>query len=87
MKIDFARTFKKQFRKLSYENQSRVEKALDTFIDDPFSPTLRNHKLSGTQKGIHSISAAYDLRLLYREEGDHAIVLFIELGTHEKVYK
>lgn len=87
MKIDYARTFRKQYRTLSAEDKTRVDAALNVFIDNPFAQSLHNHKLTGALRGIRSISAAYDLRLLYREENDHAIVLFIEVGTHEKVYE
>ena len=86
MIIDFANTFLKQLRKLSRQDRVRVDRTIQIFRENPFDLSLRNHKLKGNQKNIRSISAGYDLRLLYREENDHAIVLFIEVGTHEKVY-
>lgn len=86
MIIDFANTFLKQLRKLSKQDRIRIDQTVQVFRGNPFDLSLRNHKLKGNQKGIRSISAAYDIRLLYREENNHAIVLFIEVGRHEKIY-
>ena len=60
--------------------------ALKLFADNPFHPQLRNHKLRGSKQGLRSISAGYDLRIIYIEEGGHAIVLFLMIGDHETVY-
>ena len=83
----FTKTFFKQLRKLSPEKRVRVDEAITLFRHNPFSAVLRNHKLVGMQKNLRSISAGYDLRLLYSEKDGHALVLFIDVGTHEEVYR
>lgn len=86
MKINYAKSFHKAARKLSRQNSLRVLKALSIFEKNPFDPSLQNHKLKGVQKDQRSISAGYDLRIIYREQGNHAIVLCIDVGTHKQVY-
>lgn len=87
MKIYYANSFRKDLRKLSKENKKHVVKALGFFASDPFTPTLKNHALKGKYRGVRSIAAGYDLRILYRERDGHAIVLMLQAGTHGQVYK
>jgi mRNA-degrading endonuclease YafQ of YafQ-DinJ toxin-antitoxin module len=55
-------------------------------MDQPFHPALKNHGLTGKLRGLRAISAGYDLRVVYEEEGGHATVLLLNTGTHNKVY-
>ncbi len=55
-------------------------------MDQPFPPVLRNHGLTGKLRGLRAISAGYDLRIVYEEEGGHACVLLLNTGTHDEVY-
>ena len=86
MIIRLAKSFQRQFKKLSAEDRRRTAETLSLFEKNPFLPTLRNHPLKGVQEGIRSISAGHDLRLLYKEVDGHITVLFINVGTHESVY-
>lgn len=52
------------------------------FMDQPFHPTLKNHGLTGKLRGLRAISAGYDLRVVYEEEGGHATVLLLNTGSH-----
>ncbi len=85
MIIRFSSRFKRAYRKLSEEQRIGVDAAIYLFVQNPFDPRLRNHKLSGQKKGIRSISAAYDLRLLYIEKGQ-SVALMLMVGTHDEVY-
>lgn len=38
---------------------------LELFINDPFHPQLRTHKLSGNLKDLWSFSIEYDLRVVF----------------------
>ncbi len=78
--------FDKAFARLSERDQRRVEAALTLFIDQPFHPALKNHALTGKLRGLRAISAGYDLRVVYEEEGGHALVLLLNTGTHDEVY-
>jgi mRNA-degrading endonuclease YafQ of YafQ-DinJ toxin-antitoxin module len=67
-------------------DQRRVEAALTLFLDQPFHPALKNHGLTGKLRGLRAISSGYDLRVVYEEEGEHAMVLLLNTGTHDEVY-
>jgi addiction module RelE/StbE family toxin len=86
MTIRYASSFKRMYKKLSSEQRDGVDAALQLFAEDPFHARLRNHKLAGSQEGVRSIRAGYDLRILYVEENDHQIILLLKVGTHDAVY-
>jgi addiction module RelE/StbE family toxin len=54
------------------------------FIVEPFHHSLRNHPLKGKYPGFRSIDVTGDWRALYREEAKR--IIYVELGTHEKLY-
>ncbi|MEK7563749.1 MAG: type II toxin-antitoxin system mRNA interferase toxin, RelE/StbE family [Patescibacteria group bacterium] len=86
MKVFYAKSFYRAYRKLQIQNQQRASAALKIFLKDPFDTRLQNHKLAGSKYGLRAISAGYDLRILYEERGGHAVVLMITVGTHGEVY-
>jgi len=86
MKIIFERKFIKNLKKLSSENRKRVNTAIKIFEKDPFDSKLRNHKLFGRYEGLRSFSAAYDLRIIFREQDGYVTVMMINVGTHDEVY-
>ena len=86
MTLQTTNRFDKAFARLSVRDQHRVEAALTLFMDQPFHPALKNHGLTGKLLGLRAISAGYDLRVVYEEEGGHATVLLLNTGTHNKVY-
>jgi mRNA-degrading endonuclease YafQ of YafQ-DinJ toxin-antitoxin module len=79
-------SFHRAYRKLSRENQERVNAALKIFLMNPFDPRLRNHKLAGKRGDLHTMSAGYDLRIIYREKDGHTVIFFVNAGTHDEVY-
>ena len=81
-----APSFDRAYNKLTDENKKRVDSALQLFMIDPFDRRLWNHKLTGSKSGLRSFSAGYDLRILYKEQQGHAIVLLIKVGRHHEVY-
>ena len=87
MIIHYSKTFKKNYRALSAADQIRVKQAIQRFKMNPLETALRNHKLQGVQKSLRSISAGYDIRLLYVERDGHAFILFMRVGTHDDVYE
>ena len=86
MIIGYKSTYKKAYKKLSSQNKLLADKAIELFINNPFDPRLKNHKLKGKLEGIRSISAANDLRILYEESGNNITVLMVNIGTHSQVY-
>jgi addiction module RelE/StbE family toxin len=85
MEIRYMPSFKRAYKKLERGQRDRVDAALILFQRSPFDPKLRNHKITLSKEDARSISAGYDLRILYVVRGD-AIVLLIAVGTHDEVY-
>lgn len=85
--------FKRSFKRLAKKNpqlQDKVLAVLELLADNPFTPSLKSHKLTGKLEGLWSCSAAYDCRIIYafkKDEvtGDDLIVL-VDIGTHDEVY-
>ena len=79
--IAFDAEFIEELRRLPVSIQRRAEKARLLFIENPFHPSLRLHKLSGKLDGYWNISInlRYRILLRFQENGD---TLFIAVGTH-----
>lgn len=78
--------FIKQYRKLSSKHQALINKAIILFCKNPFDEKLRNHALKGKYKGCNSIDAAFDLRLIFKQEKNYVIVFFLKVGSHGQLY-
>lgn len=84
-KIEFAKTFQKQFKKLKPSQKDRFYERLFLFEQDPYERKLRNHALKGRWVGYRSIDVSGDLRALYYVDGEK-IVIFAFIGTHSQLY-
>lgn len=72
------------------ELRDKVADVLSLLESDPFTPSLKTHKLQGELKGLWACSVEYDCRIVFRfevleEETEEAIVL-IDIGSHDEVY-
>jgi len=67
MEIAFSESFKKSFTKRikSSALEDVFWQRVGLFIDDPFDPKLKTHKLSGKLKGMWSFTIDYNLRLVF----------------------
>ena len=67
MEVSFSESFKKALRK--QVRNPYVEKEfwykLELFIESPFNPKLKTHKLSGKLKGLWSFYVDYDFRVVF----------------------
>lgn len=86
MIVSYHRTFFREYRKLSRRQQNAVDAALGLFKSDPHAPALYNHPLHGILKGKRSISAGFDLRLIFSEKDGYVLVEFLRVGTHSQLY-
>lgn len=64
----------------------RIQKQIALFEENPKHPSLRLHKLTGSQDNVWSISISKSLRMLYRIL-DEDSAYFFDIGTHDQVYK
>ena len=93
MKIVWSNSFKRAFRKLikkKPEFQDRIINALYLLSNDPFTPSLKSHKLTGSLQGLWSFSVAYDCRIIFTfaedEDSEDSLIILIDIGSHDEVY-
>lgn len=86
MELVFQKSFVRQYQKLREQQKTQIDDALARFVDDPHSSILRNHALRGQFKGLRSIDAAFDLRVIFKEEGGYMVVYLLQVGTHSQLY-
>ena len=75
----------KRYVKKHPEKESKIKEKLKLFTEEPFSPELKNHKLSGKLKDLRAIVVEYDCRIVLKFI-DEGTALLINIGSHEEVY-
>ncbi len=88
IKVAYSPAFKRAYKKTLKNNSSRqilFQQKISLFLQDPFHPQLRTHKLSGVLKDFYSFSIEYDLRVIFYFISDTEVVLE-NIGTHNEVY-
>lgn len=63
-----------------------VDDSLRLFEKTPLHPLLNNHPLRGKLNGKRAISVKFDLRIVFEERDNYAIVIMLAVGAHSKVY-
>lgn len=87
MNIKYHKRFEKQFKKLLKKDKERVLGVIERFINNPRSKELNNHGLKGVLFGKRAISVGPDLRIIFEELDNYALIIFLDLGKHNRVYK
>jgi mRNA interferase YafQ len=65
--------FKRSFKRLLKKNsqlQDKILAVLELLGNDPFTPSLKSHKLTGQLQGLWSCSVAYDCRIIFAFKKD-----------------
>ena len=57
---------------------------LEKLKEDPFTPSLKTHKLKGRMQGKYACSFTYDLRIIFELVNDTLHLL--DIGSHDEVY-
>ncbi len=83
--IEYTPTFAKHYKKLPLVIRKKAERKELVLRENPFSPVLKTHKLSGVLANYWSFSIDYQFRVVFRLVKPRHIVL-IDVGTHE-VYR
>ncbi|NPA10777.1 MAG: plasmid stabilization protein [Epsilonproteobacteria bacterium] len=65
----------------------RYEKILTLLMQNPFHPSLRIHKLNPPLEQFYSISLTMKYRIIIDFVIKDNEIIFLNIGTHEKVYK
>jgi addiction module RelE/StbE family toxin len=84
MEIIFHKSFKKDFKKLSFKVREKFKERLIVFMTDASHPLLNNHSVSRVFPRCRSINITGDVRAIYEERDDG--VLFMAIGTHSDLY-
>ncbi len=80
----FSRTYKK-FIKTQPGKKQLFQDKLSLFINDPYHPQLRTHKLKGILKDLMAFSIDYDLRVIFYFTSATEVILE-DIGNHNEVY-
>jgi len=75
----------KKWRKKYPNLVERFQQKLSLFTQEPFHPSLKTHRLSGSLKDYWSLSITYDHRLVFKFISENQVLL-IDIGTHDEVY-
>ena len=87
MNIRYHKRFEKQFKKLLEKDKKKVLSVIKNFTDNPKELKLKNHSLKGLLLGKRAISAGSDRRIIFEEFDNYTLVIFLDLGKHNRVYK
>ncbi len=93
MKLVAENRFKRAFKGIIKKNpqlENRILSVLDLLENDPFTPSLKTHKLTGILDDCWSCSVAYDCRLVFTfskdTESSDLIIILVDIGSYDKVY-
>lgn len=86
MEIFAHKAFLKAYARLPVSSKTAVDEALILFSETRTHPSLRDHSLRGKMKGLRSFSAGFDLRIVYREDGEFITITLLDVGSHNQVY-
>ncbi len=86
-------SFKRSFKRLTRKNPQLKEKVLEILnllVNDPFTPSLKSHKLTGQLDGCWSCSVSYDCRIIFGlikdSKTDEDLIVLFDIGSHDDVY-
>lgn len=83
--IYYAPQFIRDLKKLPSFKQRIAAEREKVFKKDPFTPTLKTHKLSGRFDEYWAFSITYQDRIIFRFV-DSNEVIFFKIGSHD-IYK
>ena len=86
MEFVFSKPFRRAFARLSPRRRGETQKAVGQYRIDRTQPKLADHALKGHMTGLRAFSAAWDLRVIYREEDGFITIILLDAGTHSQVY-
>lgn len=88
IKLIWDQRFKRIYKNKVKNNEELKKKFWETvnlFLQHPFDPRLRTHKLTGKLKGLWAFSVTYDCRVIFSFLNKNTVLL-IDIGGHDEVY-
>ena len=93
MRLFIEKSFKRAFKRLVKKNpqlKDRVLAILDILEKDPFTASLKSHKLTGNLEGYWSCSVNYNCRIIFTfsqdMESEETLIILVDIGSHDEVY-
>ena len=87
VKIEFSSAFKHRLKKLNPQVRKKLPALIVLFSGDPFHRRLKTHKLTGQLEGKYAFSLASNLRIVFTFIDNNQTALFIDIGSHDQVYR
>ena len=80
-KLEYSKTFEKNLKKLSANEQRMVAGKLKILIQNPFHPSLRTKKIQRLRNAFEC-SINMDVRILWMYKVDR-LILLLDIGHHD----
>ena len=80
-----SRVYKRQFKKLPRDLQTKVMERLALFVQNEMHPLLDNHPLKFDWEGYRSINITGDYRVIFKKASE-TLVRLEAVGTHSELY-
>lgn len=84
-KIHYTSRFIRDFKRLTSDKQQLANKKEKQFRQNPFSASLKTHKLMGRLESLWAFSINYKDRVIFKFINQNE-VLFYRIGSHD-IYK
>lgn len=87
VKIEFSSPFKRRLKRLNPKIRKKLPELMVIFSGDPFNRRLKTHQLAGRLKNKYAFSLAPNLRIIFTFIDNNKTALFIDIGSHDQVYR
>ena len=78
---DVSRKFVKSFKRYNIKTKKKITQKIDVFLEDPYQPALKTHKLTGKWKDYWAFSIEYNVRIMFKFVANDKVE-FINFGPH-----
>ena len=89
MQLKKTNHYEKIERKFFKKHQNLIpkySKVLKAIQNDPFTPSLKTHRLKGELSKYHACSLTYEYRIVLTLKIINDEIILINIGTHDEVY-
>lgn len=87
LKIDFAKSFKKSYKKLSKDDKELFSQISDKLANGEVLETkYQDHALKGNYQGFRECHIKPDLLLIYQKQNDRLILYCLYIGSHSELF-
>lgn len=87
LKIDFAKSFKKSYKKLNKKDRELfAEVSLKLANNENLEQKYNDHALKGEYIGFRECHLKPDLLLIYQKQEDRLILYCLDIGSHSELF-